>query len=78
MEIKGGYFISLYVPNKAREVINRCKECGVKLTDMGCAYPYHIDKSNSHIRLAPSCLTLEELKLAMDVIVLSVKIELTE
>ncbi len=75
---KGGYFISLYVPNKAREVINRCKECGVKLTDMGCAYPYHIDKSNSHIRLAPSCLTLEELKLAMDVIVLSVKIELTE
>lgn len=72
----GGYFISLYVPGKAKEVIERCKKCGVTLTDSGCAYPYHIDKDNSHIRIAPSYLEVDELRLASEIIALSVKIEL--
>ena len=72
---KGGYFISLYVPNKAKEVINRCKECGLKLTEAGCAYPYHYDPDNSHIRLAPTFMSLEELKMAMDILCLCIKIE---
>lgn len=75
---KGGYFISLYVPGKAKEVIDRCKSCGVKLTEAGCAYPYHNDPFNSHIRIAPSYLSLDEIKLALEVICLSVKIEMSE
>ena len=75
---KGGYFISLYVPGKAKEVIDRCKSCGVKLTEAGCAYPYHKDPSNSHIRIAPSYLSLDEIKLAMEVICLAVKIEVAK
>lgn len=71
----GGYFISLYVKNKAKEVINRCNECGVKISDVGCAYPYHIDKDNSHIRIAPSYVSLVELKIAIEVLCLAVKIE---
>ena len=74
---KGGYFISLYVNGKAKEVINRCRECGVKLTEAGCAYPYHYDKDNSHIRIAPSFLSLEGIKTAVDVICLAIKIEMS-
>ena len=70
----GGYFISLYIPNKAREVILMCKECGVTLTEAGCAYPYHKDPTNSHIRLAPTYVELDELKKAMDVICLAIKL----
>ena len=70
----GGYFISLYVPSKATEVILMCKECGVTLTEAGCAYPYHKDPTNSHIRLAPTYVELDELKKAMEVICLCVKI----
>ena len=71
----GGYFISLFANNKAKEIIERCKECGVILTEAGCAYPYHSDPNNSHIRLAPSCLSIKELEKAMDIILLAIKIE---
>ena len=75
---KGGYFVSLYVDGKAKEVIDKCKTCGVKLTEAGCAYPYHKDPSNAHIRIAPSYLSLDEIKLAMEVICLAVKIEMAK
>lgn len=71
----GGYFISLYVKNCAREVIQRCKECGVVLTEAGCAFPYHKDSNNQVIRIAPSYPSLEELEIATKVLCLSVKIE---
>lgn len=74
----GGYFISLYVDGKAKQIIDRCKECGVKLTDFGCAYPYHNDSTNSHIRLAPSFLNMDELEIATKVICLATKIELSK
>lgn len=70
----GGYFISLFVPGKAKEIIEKCKECGVTLTACGCAYPYHKDKDNSHIRIAPSYLSMEELKTAIVILCLSVKL----
>ena len=71
----GGYFISIYVHNKAKEVIARCKECGLKLTEAGCAYPYHKDPDNSHIRLAPSYMEMNELKIAMDILIFAIQIE---
>lgn len=71
----GGYFISLKVKNCAKEVIQRCKECGVVLTDAGCAFPYHNDPNNEVIRIAPSFPSLDELELATRILCLSVKIE---
>ena len=71
----GGYFISLNVKNCAKEVIQRCKECGVILTEAGCAFPYHKDPNNQVIRIAPSYPSLEELEIATRVLCLSVKIE---
>lgn len=70
----GGYFISLYVPHKAKEVINKCQEMGVKLTKAGSAYPYGKDLYNSHIRIAPTYLELDELEIATRVICLAVKL----
>ena len=72
----GGYFISLNVNGCAKEVIKRCKECGVTLTEAGCAFPYHKDPNNSVIRIAPSYPSLEELELATRILCLSVKIEM--
>ncbi len=71
----GGYFISLEVEGCAKEVVKRCKECGVILTDAGAAFPYHNDPKNSNIRIAPSFPGLSELKTATEILCLSVKIE---
>ena len=71
----GGYFISLYVDNIAKEVIERCREAGVILTDAGATYPYHKDPFNSNIRIAPSFPSLKELELATKILCLSIKIE---
>ena len=70
----GGYFISLYVPNKAKEVVAKCKELGVTLTKAGSAFPYGKDPDNSHIRIAPTFLSLEELETATRVICLAIKL----
>lgn len=71
----GGYFISLTVDGVAKEVVARCKECGVELTGAGCAYPYHFDPKNENIRIAPSFPSMDELKTASEILSLSVKIE---
>lgn len=71
----GGYFITLNVNGCAKEVIQRCKECGVILTEAGCAFPYHTDPNNSVIRIAPSYPELNELELATKIICLCTKIE---
>lgn len=71
----GGYFIALKVKGCAKEVIEKCRECGVALTEAGCAFPYHKDPNNEIIRIAPSCPTLEELEIASKVICLAVKLE---
>ena len=59
----------------ASEVIDMCKKCGVVLTPAGSTYPYHKDPNNSNIRLAPTYPSLEEIKTAMEILCLSVKIE---
>ena len=70
----GGYFISLYVPNKAHEVVAKCMEMGVKLNDAGAFYPYHNDPTNGHIRIAFSYPSIEELELATKIVCLAVKL----
>lgn len=72
---KGGYFVLLEVKGIASQVVERCKECGVVLTSAGATHPYHKDPSNSYIRIAPSSLSDEDLKTAMQVLCLAVKME---
>ena len=72
---RGGYFISFdALPGCAKAIVAKCKEAGLVITGAGSSYPYHKDPLDSNIRIAPSYPTLEELAIAMDVFVLSVKL----
>ena len=44
------------------------------MTEAGATYPYGIDPQDSNIRIAPSFPSLEELQLATEIFVLSVKL----
>ncbi len=72
---RGGYFISLFVgQGTAKEVVRLCKECGVELTPAGATYPYGIDPDDSNIRIAPSFPPVEELKTAIGIFCVSVRL----
>lgn len=72
-EPKGGYFISLdVVTGSAKYVGELCKNAGLTLTGVGATYPYGKDPEDKNIRLAPSCPSVEELKVASEIICLSV------
>lgn len=76
---KGGYFISLYLmENCAKRTVQLCKEAGVVLTGAGAAYPYGIDPKDSHLRIAPTLPTLDELKIAADLLCISVRLATLE
>ena len=71
---KGGYFISFYAMNgTAKDIVKKCAELGVKLTDAGASYPYHNDPDDSNIRIAPTFPNIEELKIALNVFTTCVK-----
>ena len=76
---KGGYFISLYVmPGCAKRVATLCKECGLTLTGAGSAYPYHKDPEDSHLRIAPTYPSLDEVETASDLLCVCVKLATVE
>ena len=71
----GGYFISIDVLNGlAKRVVELCRQAGVKLTPAGSTYPYKNDPSDSNIRLAITYPPLDELKTAMDLLCVCIKI----
>lgn len=70
---KGGYFISLNtLDGCASEVVERALKAGLILTPAGSTYPYHKDPKDCNIRIAPSYVTLEELKIAAKILCICV------
>ena len=75
MAPKGGYFVSLdTLPGCAKAVIELAREAGVKLTGPGAAFPLHHDPQDRNIRLAPSYPPLDELKTAIELFCVCVKL----
>ena len=75
MAPKGGYFISLdTIPGCAKAVIELAREAGVKLTGPGAAFPLHHDPQDRNIRIAPSYPPLDELKTAIELFCVCVKL----
>ena len=72
---RGGDFISFYsLDGCAKAIVAKAKEAGLIMTNAGATYPYGKDPHDSNIRIAPSYPTLDEIKRAMEVFTLSVKL----
>ena len=75
MKPYGGYFISFdSMEGCAKKIVAKAKEAGVVMTAAGATFPYGKDPKDSNIRIAPSFPSQEELKMATEIFVLSVKI----
>ena len=76
---KGGYFVCVAaMPGTAKRTLELCKSLGVKFTEAGATYPYGIDPQDSMIRIAPSLPPIDELKKAMEVFCVSLKLTALE
>ena len=74
-EPKGGYFISLdLMDGCAKRVYNLAKKAGVTLTGAGSPFPYGIDPCDKNLRIAPSFPPVDELKEAVEVLCVCVRV----
>ncbi|HIZ16890.1 MAG TPA: aminotransferase class I/II-fold pyridoxal phosphate-dependent enzyme [Firmicutes bacterium] len=72
---RGGYFISVdTLDGCASETVAMCKEAGVVFTPAGATYPYGKDPWDKNIRIAPTSPSVDELKLAMELFCIALKI----
>jgi DNA-binding transcriptional MocR family regulator len=76
---RGGYFVSLDVKvGSAKRVFELMKNAGVTLTSVGATFPYGIDPEDKNLRIAPTYPTDDEVKLATEMLTLTVKIAALE
>ena len=76
---KGGYFISVNTMDGiAKRTLALCKEAGVVMTPAGAAFPYGIDPRDRNIRVAPSYPPVDELKQAMEIFCVSIRLAALE
>lgn len=72
---RGGYFVTFEsMDGCAKDIVAKCKEAGVVLTNAGACFPYGNDPKDSVIRIAPSFPTPEEMAQATELFVLCVKL----
>ena len=76
---KGGYFVSVNtIDGIAKRTLELCKEAGVVMTPAGATFPYGIDPWDRNIRVAPSLPPVEELKQAMEIFCVSMRLAALE
>lgn len=78
-EPEGGYFVSFNAPDGcAKRIVQLCSEAGVTLTGAGATFPYGVDPDDKNIRIAPTYPPVDELKKAMELFVICVKLASAE
>lgn len=71
----GGYFVSLdLLPGLASEVVAMARSVGLTLTPAGATFPHGDDPNDCNVRIAPTFASLEELRAAMQILTLCVKL----
>ncbi len=76
---RGGYFVSCdAMPGTAKRVVGLMKEAGVVMTGAGATWPNGNDPLDSNIRIAPSLPPVEELRVAMEIFTLCLRLAALE
>ena len=75
----GGYFIGFdSLPGCAKDIVARAKKAGVVMTTAGATWPYGNDPQDTNIRIAPTYPSLADLKQAMELFTLCVRLSCTK
>jgi DNA-binding transcriptional MocR family regulator len=71
----GGYFVSLDTrPGLAKAVGDLAADVGLAITPPGATFPYGDDPQDRNLRIAPSYANIDDLKAAMQILVICVKL----
>ena len=66
------------MPGCAKRVAELCKNAGLVLFGSGSGYPYHKDPQDSHLRIAPTYPSLDEVETASELLCVCVRLAVVE